>query len=77
MNKEKREKLSAAKALLEKAESIVDAVKDREQDDFDNMPESLQYSERGKSMEEAVDYLADALSSIGEASNYIDRACDV
>lgn len=74
MNKQRRVRLSEAHSLLGKAASIVEAVKDEEQDSFDNLPESLQCSERGEAMEEAVDELQIAIDSIEDALGHIDSA---
>lgn len=74
MNKQRRVRLSEAHSLLGKAASIVEAVKDEEQDSFDNLPENLQCSERGEAMEEAVDELQMTIDSIEDALGHIDSA---
>ncbi len=60
--------------LLTKAETIIDAVGDAEQDCLDNCPENLQGSERYERMESAVDQLNDALESLDEAKEHIQSA---
>ena len=57
--------------MIQNAHDVLEEVRDEEQDAFDNLPEGLQYSERGEMMEEAVDnldeaidYLVDVLSSL-------------
>ncbi len=59
--------------LIEQAMSILEEVKDEEQEAHDNLPESLQYGERGEEMEgfiemldESYGYLEDANSVIGQ-----------
>ena len=55
----------------------IDLIRDakyEEQDALDNMPENLQNSEKYESMESVIDVLEDALSSIDDARDYIDRA---
>lgn len=54
MNKQRRkelaeaiEKLEKAIAMLEEAKETVECVTEEEQEAYDNMPESLQCSERG------------------------------
>lgn len=74
LNKQRRVRLSEAHSLLGKAASIVEAVKDEEQDSFDNLPEGLQCSERGEAMEEAVDELQMTIDSIEDALGHIDNA---
>ena len=52
MNKARRKEIARAIELMDEAREILEAVKDEEQEAFDNMPESLQCSERGEAMEE-------------------------
>lgn len=47
-----------------------------EQDAYDNMPESLQESERGEAMSEAIDHLEAAFDAIETACDAIDEAVD-
>lgn len=74
MNKQRRLKLSEAHSLLGKAVSIVEQVKDDEQNSFENLPENLQSGERGEVMEEAVNELQMAIDSISDAIEHIDCA---
>jgi len=60
MNNRRRNKIQAALDILEEA-------KFDEQEAFDNLPESFQYGEKGERMEEAMNYLDDAISSLEEA----------
>lgn len=67
MNNDTRKQLAALAARIEacknEAESIaetLDEIASDERDKFDNMPESLQYSERGEAMERAADALESA-----------------
>ena len=72
MNKDRRKEISRAIELMEQAREILEAVKDEEQEAFDNMPEGPQNSERGETMqgyictiEEYMDTLeTDALQEI-------------
>jgi len=67
MNKRRRTELKSIIEILEDTNSRLEMVKDEEQDAFDNLPESLQYSERGEQMEEYVDEMDEAYDSIQEA----------
>ncbi|MNR68597.1 hypothetical protein D3C85_1932520 [compost metagenome] len=51
----------------------LEAIRDEEQDAFDNMPEGLQQSERGEASEEAIRLIDDALESIETATENIDE----
>lgn len=66
MNKLRRRQLRAALDLLDEARSILETVQEDEQEAFDNMPESLQSSERGEAMGETISNLEDAVSSLEE-----------
>ena len=72
MNKARRKVLAKINEKLEqlKEELQLDVI-DAEQEAFDNMPESLQYSEKGDRMEEIISTLMDAVSNIEEAIDYI------
>lgn len=45
--------------------------KDEEQDAFDNLPESFQYSERGEQMEEYISDIEEAFDNLEEAEGLI------
>jgi len=62
MNKARRKELANIVAKLEELDALREqireqlaAVRDDEQEAFDNMPESLQESERGEQMQEYID----------------------
>ena len=67
MNKARRKRISDAIEKLEKIMAEFEDIRDDEQDCFDNLPENLQYSERGETMEEAVDVLDTVLDNINDA----------
>ncbi len=71
MNKERRKAIEALKdqirALATAAAGVaseVEALRDEEQDYFDNIPESLQSGDRGQASEAAISSLEYALSSL-------------
>lgn len=67
INKKRRASLKDATDHLEYAKQVVERVLDEEQDAMDNIPESLQSSERYEQMEEAVDKLDDVVDDIDRA----------
>lgn len=80
MNKQRRkelaeaiEKLEQAIALLEEAKGTVECVAEEEQEAYDNMPESLQCSERGEMTLDNVGTLEEITSNI---ESYIDEIQD-
>ena len=56
---------------LEDSKSMLEAVRDEEQDSYDNMPESLQNGERGEIAQEALNNLEEAISNIESAIDEI------
>lgn len=67
MNKQRRKMIADVVERLEAAKSDLEMIRDEEQDAFDNMPEGLQGSERGETMEEAIGHLDEAVESVEEA----------
>jgi hypothetical protein len=80
MNKERRSALSEGLMNLENSIELFDVLKERvsrelsviedslndEQDYFDNMPESIQNSEKGEMAQEAIDKLQEAVDLVNE-----------
>lgn len=54
MNKIRRKQLQEASELIAKAQGIIESVKDEEQEAHDNLPESIQYGEKGQQARERV-----------------------
>lgn len=64
MNKARRRELERAIVLMDKAREILEEVLEQEQEAFDNMPESLQCSERGEQMEEYIATMEEAVDNL-------------
>ncbi len=60
MNKQDRKELSEALAKAEEALDTIREISEREQEKYDNLPEGLQASDRGDSIQEAIGALEDA-----------------
>ncbi len=73
MNTARRKQLKQAAELLSQAQAIIESVRDDEQYEYHNMPESLQYSERGERMYENVDTLDTMLEDIAGLFDNIDE----
>ena len=69
MNNARRKSVAEALELIEKARNILEEVKDEEQEAYDNLPESLQYGERGEQMQENVDTIEEYLSYLEETDS--------
>lgn len=74
MNKERRNRLSAAIRLLDDASHIVKAVLEEESECMQNIPDNLQNGEKFEDMEDTVDDLEtvlDEIESVTEKLGYI------
>ena len=47
MNKDRRKQIDEAGSVLQDALALIEQIRDDEQEAYDNMPESLQQSDRG------------------------------
>lgn len=86
MNKSRRKRIAVAIDNLERItnydsiESIKDEIEDilwEENDAYDNMPESLQYSVRGEESSEAIDNLQEAVDALDEAIDIFNELDDL
>ena len=67
MNKARRKQLESITAILTTALDVLGELRDAEEDAYDNLPESIQESDRGYEMQEITDNLSDAYDSLEEA----------
>jgi len=63
MNKQRRKSITDILVQVEELKSQIESLLDEEQESFDNMPESLQGSERGEACETAINALQEAVDS--------------
>lgn len=77
MNKVRRNAIENILTKLADIQSDIESVCEDEQEAYDAMPENLQYSERGDSMQEAIDNLEYAVSSLEEVIDYLTEAQSV
>lgn len=52
----------------------LEELQSEEQEAYDNLPESLQDSEKGQVMYEALDNIESGISSLNEAVEYLDNS---
>ena len=69
MNKIRRDQLSEIVGKLEDIKGELDVLMEEERECFENLPESLQESERGQQYEENADDLENLIESIQEVIN--------
>lgn len=86
MNKQRRNTLSkiidqietlkitfeTLKSETENIRDQIDSERDNEQESFDNLPESLQQGERGQDMEQAINHLDEASTTITDLFDALD-----
>ncbi len=71
MNKARRKSITAILDAIQQHIIDLEAIRDEEQEAFDNLPENLQEAERGQSMQEAIDALDEAISSTTDAADHL------
>lgn len=74
MNNDKRKRIDQATALIEEARSIIEEIAQEESEAYENMPENLQYSDRGELIQEAINNLEYADSSFDELLGYLEES---
>lgn len=74
MNNFRRKQLEQAMKLIEQAQCIIAEVANQEQDAFENLPEGLQYSDRGNTLYENANALDDVAS---ELENQMDNIMEI
>ena len=67
MNKTRRKALEKVQDKLLEAQADLQWIREEEEDAFDNLPESIQDSEKGESMQEAISTMEEIDSSIQDA----------
>lgn len=73
MNNARRKEIEKITADLEAIKERIEALQKEEQDAFDNLPESIQYGERGDKMQSAIDNLEYAADNIQDC---LDNLCE-
>jgi predicted PurR-regulated permease PerM len=76
MNKERRNRLTIITEALQSLPGDLQNILDEEQSAFDNLPESLQQSEKGQAMETAINDLDSAVSLVEEVILQLQEAAE-
>ena len=76
MNKTSRRKIQLIINALQDNLNHLEDLKQEEEESFNNLPESLQESERGEAMENAISNLDDAVTYLGEVIDYLESAME-
>lgn len=76
MNKDRRDRIAKIKEALEDLRGQIEDLQSEEQEAFDNMPESLQQSDRGQASEAAADALQSTYDAADEAITALETASE-
>ena len=76
MNKHRKKAIEDIAFQLEDAMLMLEMYRDEEQIYLDNMPESLQYSEKGEKAIECISYLDDAINDLGTVYENVNLAIE-
>lgn len=71
MNKQRRKEIEKISDQLMELQAALTDLRGEEEEAYENLPESIQYSERGDAMQEAMDAMDNADGSIQEAIDYL------
>lgn len=74
MNNQRRKQLDEVIAKIEEATSLLETLRDEEQESFDNMPEGLQQGDRGQATEASASALDEAVNALDEVLSQIKEA---
>ena len=73
MNKQRRKRLGDVISRLEECMSDLEYIKEEEQEAYDNLPESIQYTERGDAMQENVDDIDYVISDLDQVIDSVNN----
>ena len=74
MNKARRSKIGKIQEQISDMLSDLNEIRDEEESSYYNLPESIQSSDRGEAMSEAVDNLDEAISMLEDVDSYLNDA---
>lgn len=64
MNNQRRRKLKKVIDLADDIMALMEDIKAEEEDAYDNLPESIQNSERGETMQQAIDTMDEFMGNL-------------
>ena len=73
MNKARKKQLESALSVLKGVLEVVSELCDQEEEAFDNLPESIQESDRGDEMQGYIDSLSTACDSLEDAIDSLEE----
>lgn len=73
MNNARRKQIAQAISMISEANSLLSEVKDEEEAAYENLPESLQSSERGDVMQDNISSLEEAIEALEGAESTLEN----
>lgn len=77
MNKARRALLTKAATLIEEARAFIEEAQQGEDEAFNNLPQSLQDSDKGQAMFEAADTLMTVFDNLDDAVFELDSVAEL
>jgi hypothetical protein len=74
MNADRRKKLDKVMEFLSQAQTLLEEVRDEEQEYYDNMPEALQSGDKGEKASTAISEMEEVLSNLEYAESSLETA---
>ena len=74
MNAQRRKAISKLIEQIEGIQSDIEMYKDEEEECYYNLPDSIQESDRGEAMQDAISQLEDAYDSLDDVLSYLEDA---
>lgn len=76
MNANRRKRIGTVWDKLEELKAEIEGIAEEEQEAYDNLPESIQYGEKGEKMQSAIDNLEYATSYMEDIIGYLQDAME-
>lgn len=73
MNKDRRKSIERIVDKINEIKADLTGVRNDEEEAYDNLPEGIQSSERGDSMQEAIEAMDDADGALQDAVDYLEE----
>ena len=74
MNKQRRKAIQQALDQIADLRTSIEEINEEAQESFDNLPESFQDSEKGETIQEAIDFLETATGAFDEVIDSLEQA---
>lgn len=73
MNAQRRKRIATVEALLSQARDLLEEIASEEREAFENLPDSLQDSERGFHMQDILDALEQGVGDIESMESLLEE----